>query len=157
MTLKFKRSSEKNRSQAYLKIMKIEAESLYIIQQQTNFFKLLYSLKSSVKALPILNNIKKMGIFQRCIQNPVKHLRLGFSQKKITAKNSLASLRKDPSQTFGSVQSTPLYSSNYALAYLISKKHFTVTGKSYNKVLFQQIMLSYSDYTSIIKMTSKDK
>ena len=29
--------------------MKIEAESLYIIQQKTNFLKLWYSLKSSVK------------------------------------------------------------------------------------------------------------
>ena len=70
--------------------MKIEVESLYIIQQSTNFSKLWYSFKSSVKAFKpchchklILNNINKMGIFQSCIQNSVKHLRWRFSQKKI--------------------------------------------------------------------------
>ena len=50
--------------------------------------------KSSIKTFKpyhchklILNNINKMGIFQRCIQNPIKHLRSHFSQKYITAEN----------------------------------------------------------------------
>ena len=65
-------SKVKSRSQAFLKIMKIEVESLYIIQQSTNFSKLWYSFKFSVKAFKpyhchkrILNNIDKMGISQR--------------------------------------------------------------------------------------------
>ena len=77
--------------------MEIEAESLYIIQQSTNFSKLWYSFKYSVKVFKphhchklILNNINKIGVFQRCIQNSVKHFRWCFSQKKITAENLLS-------------------------------------------------------------------
>ena len=88
LALKVKIRLKKTRSQAILKIMKIEAESLYTKQQCTNFLKLRYSLKSSVKPFKqyychklILNNINKMGIFQRCIQNPFKHVRWHISQK----------------------------------------------------------------------------
>ena len=95
---------KKNRSQAFLKIMKIEVEPLYIVKQETNFFKLLYSFNSLVKAFEpfhcrkqILNNVAKMSIFQRCIQNPFKHLRSGFSQKKITVENCSVLLPKNPS------------------------------------------------------------
>ena len=45
----------------------------------------------------ILNNIIKMAIFQRCIGNPVKHLRWSFSQEKITAKNCKVFSRNGPS------------------------------------------------------------
>ena len=104
--------------------MKIEAESLYIFQRITSFSKLWYSFKSSSKTCKpchchklILNNINKMSIFQSCIQNLGKHLRWRFSPKQVTAESCQVFLQKDPSQTFDRVLNTPLYSSNYALAY----------------------------------------
>ena len=97
MTLKVIKKSEKNRFQAFLKIMKIKMEPLCIIQQSTNFSKLWYSLKYLVKAFKPCYCHNKMDIFQRCIQNSVKHFRWQFSQKKITAKKFSVSSLKDPS------------------------------------------------------------
>ena len=89
LTLKVKR-----RPQAFLRI-KIEVESLSIIQQWNNFSKLWFSFRSSVKAFErdhchklILNNINKMDIFQRCIQKSVKHLKRRVFQKQVTAEDS---------------------------------------------------------------------
>ena len=82
--------------------MKIETESVYIIQQSTNFSNLWYSFKFSVKAFKphhchklILNNVNKMAIFQRCIQNSVKHITWRVSQIKITAVHCQVFSRED--------------------------------------------------------------
>ena len=87
----------KKQVSSIFKIMKIKTKPLCIIQQSTNFCKLWYSLKSSVKAFKPCHCHNKMDIFQRCIQNSVKHFRWQFSQKKITAKKFSVSSLKDPS------------------------------------------------------------
>ena len=130
-----KKNKNKNRSQAFLKIMKIDVESLYTIQQSSNFSKLWYSLKSSVKAIKpyhchklVLNNINKMDIFLRHIQNSVKHLRWRFSQKKIMAEKI-----HDRCLTGFRIHLFILAIMHWP----IPEKHSTIIGKTYYKILFQ--------------------
>ena len=54
--------------QIFLKMMKIETESLYMIQQQTNFSKLWYSFRFSVKAFK-LYHCHKLILSNQYIQN----------------------------------------------------------------------------------------
>ena len=75
------RKEKQPRLKHFFKINKIEMESLYIIQRWANFPKFWYSFRSSVKVFKpyhchklILNNINKMSLFQRFIQNSAKHL-----------------------------------------------------------------------------------
>ena len=134
LTLKVKRRSKKSKVSSIFKNNEnMEAESLYIIQQSTNFSKLWYSFKSSVKAFKpyhchklILNNINKIGIFQRCIQNSVNYLRWRFSQKQITTENCLSIFAKRFIFDVWQGSNTPLYSSNYELAY--TRETYGVSG-----------------------------
>ena len=121
--------------------MKIEAESVYIIQQSTNFSNLWYSFKSSVKAFKPHHSQTDP---KQCKQND--HIPEVYSELRQTY-NMARFSNKDNGCTLSSIlarrclRRLTVFSVRLCILAImhwpIPEKNWAIIGKTYHKIIFQ--------------------